>query len=679
MIPYSKLSSVPFGGDYNPEQWPEEVWAEDMRLFKKAGINTVTLNVFSWAALQPSEDTYSFDRLDRIVDTVTEAGLNIIMATSTGAHPAWMAHRHPDILRVDIDGRKRKFGSRHNSCPNSPTYRRYSALLAEKLAERYGTRKNLIAWHIANEYGGMCYCENCEKAFRGWLRQRYGSLDAVNRAWNTSFWGHTFYDWEEIPAPSHLSEEFVWYGQERTNFQGISVDYRRFMSDSLLKCLEVERDAIRSACPDAPVTTNMMGFCKDMDYFAWADQESFVSWDNYPRYDATYAETAMAHDLMRGVAGQDPFVLMEQTPSVSNWHEYCALKRPGVMRLLSYQAMAHGSDAVLFFQMRRTIGACEKYHGAVIDHVGTENTRVFREVAELGAELAKLGTVTFGMKTESRIAMIFDWDNWWAVEYSAGPTRLLGYVNEFRRIYEPLRNRNYNVDIINPGDSFEGYDLIIAPVWYMVKGNADEKVREYVKNGGNFVTGFFSGYVQENDLVVTGGYPGKLRDILGIWVEELDALPPGRENSFTFEGVRYPAELVCDLIHLEGAEALDEGGYGSDFYNGMPVVTANRFGAGTAYYLATASSEEFYARFFGRLLDGLGIKPVLGTPEGVEAASRTDHSRRLVYVLNHSDETKEIVLPSGGRDLIRGSEVPAGTFRLAAKDVVILECPVTEN
>ncbi len=674
MIPYDKFSSIPYGGDYNPEQWPEEIWAEDMRLFKKAGINTVTLNVFSWAALQPSEDVYDFEKLDRIVDTVTEAGLNIIMATSTGAHPAWMALRHPDVLRVDTDGRKRKFGSRHNSCPNSPTYRKYSALLAGKLAERYGERKNVAAWHIANEYSGMCYCERCEEAFREWLRKRYGSIEEVNKAWNTSFWGHTFYDWEEIVAPSRLSEEFSWYGQERTNFQGISIDYRRFMSDSLLKCLEVEKDAILEERPDALVTTNMMGFCKDLDYFKWAKRESFVSWDNYPRYDATYGETAMAHDLMRGVGGQNPFILMEQTPSVSNWHEYCALKRPGVMRLWSYQAMAHGSDAVLFFQMRRTIGACEKYHGAVIDHAGTENTRVFREIAALGGELERLGNRLFGMRTESRIAMIFDWDNWWAVEYSAGPTRLLGYVNEFRRIYEPLRKMNYNVDIISPEDSLGGYDLVIAPVWYMVKDGADERVREYVRSGGSFVTSFFSGYVQDSDLVITGGYPGKLRDILGIWVEELDALPPGRENSFVFGGTRFPAELICDLIHPEGAEELDEGGYESDFYKGMPVVTANRFGEGTAYYLATASSEDFYRSFFGKLASKLGIAPVLETPDGVEAAGRTDgNGRRVVYVLNHSEETKEITVPFASAELIRGEELPAGTLQLAAKDVAILE------
>lgn len=450
MFQDSRINKVLYGGDYNPEQWPEEIWEEDMRLFKLAGIDEVTLNVFSWAALQPSEDTYNFEKLDKIMDLVEANGLKVFLATSTAAHPAWMAKRHPDILRTEFSGMKRKFGSRHNSCQNSPTYQKYSVLLAKKLAERYGERECVIGWHICNEYGGECYCENCEKQFRVWLKEKYGTIEEVNKAWNTSFWGHTFYDWDEIVLPNMLSEHFE---PDRTTFQGISLDYRRFNSEGMLKCYQAEAAAIRSVVPDAKITTNLMGFYKPLDYQMWAKSMDFISWDNYPANEDPYSRIAMNHDLMRGIKGGQPFVLMEQTPSVTNWLAYNALKRPGVMRLWSYQAMAHGADAVLFFQMRRSIGACEKYHGAVIDHVGTENTRVFREISQLGKELQQLGDKTLGARSRAKAAILVDWDNWWAIEYSAGPSRDLKYLDEVFLYYRALEEQNYAVDIIGVEES----------------------------------------------------------------------------------------------------------------------------------------------------------------------------------------------------------------------------------
>lgn len=392
MFQDSRINKVLYGGDYNPEQWPEEIWEEDMRLFKLAGIDEVTLNVFSWAALQPSEDTYNFEKLDKIMDLVEANGLKVFLATSTAAHPAWMAKRHPDILRTEFSGMKRKFGSRHNSCQNSPTYQKYSVLLAKKLAERYGERECVIGWHICNEYGGECYCENCEKQFRVWLKEKYGTIEEVNKAWDTSFWGHTFYDWDEIVLPNMLSEHFE---PDRTTFQGISLDYRRFNSEGMLKCYQAEAAAIRSVVPDAKITTNLMGFYKPLDYQMWAKSMDFISWDNYPANEDPYSRIAMNHDLMRGIKGGQPFVLMEQTPSVTNWLAYNALKRPGVMRLWSYQAMAHGAKA----------------------------------------------------------AILVDWDNWWAIEYSAGPSRDLKYLDEVFLYYRALEEQNYAVDIIGVEES----------------------------------------------------------------------------------------------------------------------------------------------------------------------------------------------------------------------------------
>lgn len=670
MIYDERIEKVLYGGDYNPEQWSEDVWEEDMRLFALAGIDIVTLNVFSWASLQPDEHTYCFEKLDKIMDLVEKNGLKVCMATSTAAHPAWMAKKYPDILRTEFNGMKRKFGSRHNSCQNSPTYQKYSVLLAKKLAERYKDRECIVAWHVSNEYGGECYCENCEKAFRVWLKDKYKTIEELNRAWNTAFWGHTFYEWDEIVLPNLLSEHFA---ENRTTFQGISLDYRRFNSEGMLHCFKAEYEAIKSVIPDAKITTNLMGFYKPLDYQMWANEMDFISWDNYPANEDPYARIAMNHDLMRGIKGGQPFVLMEQTPSVTNWLAYNALKRPNVMRLWSYQAMAHGADAIMFFQMRRSIGACEKYHGAVIDHVGNENTRVFREIAKLGEELKQLGSKTLGSTMDSKVAVVVDWDNWWALEYSAGPSCDLKYLDEVFGYYRALEEQNYSVDLIGVNDDLSKYEVVIAPILYMTKGSYDEKIREYVKNGGTFITTFFSGIVDEHDLVITGGYPGHLRDILGIWVEEIDALPAGTTNAFTYEGKEYEAKLLCDIMHLEGAKALAT--YEKDFYANTPVLTVNEYGKGKAYYVGTRSSEDFYQTFLKERLEEKGIQPVLEVEGvGIEATERIKGDEHYLFVLNHNDTEGTFVMPKAKVDLLTGRTYTKGeVVTIPAKEVMILE------
>ena len=658
-----------YGGDYNPEQWDEAVWEEDMRMFRLAGIDCVTLNVFSWAALQSDEVTYHFERLDKIMELVRKNNLKVVMATSTAAHPAWMAKKYPEVLRTEFNGMKRKFGSRHNSCPNSPVYQKYSVALARKLAERYGTYDNIVTWHISNEYGGECYCENCEKAFRVWLKEKYGSIEALNKAWNTSFWGHTFYDWDEIVVPNLQSEHFA---QDRTTFQGISLDYRRFNSDSILHNYLGEYEAVKAVTPHIPVTTNLMGFYKALDYQKWAGYMDVVSWDNYPDPTDPPALVAMRHDLMRGLKQGAPFMLMEQTPSVTNWQSYNLLKRPGDMRLISYQAVAHGADTVMFFQMRRSIGACEKFHGAVIDHVGTENTRVFREVSQLGEELKQLGDTTLDSRTPSKVAMLVDWDNWWALEYSAGPSCDLKYMDELANYYTALYDNNISVDIISAQDPLDDYKVVIAPVMYMTKPGADEKIRKFVSEGGTFVTTFLSGLVDEHDLVITGGYPGKLRDILGIWVEETDALPSYMKNSFSWNGKDYDCGLICDIMHMENAQAL--ACYDKDFYEGTPVLSKNEFGKGHAYYVATRAGQDFYDDFLKKVLEEQGVEPVFKPCKGVEITLRRKEETNFLFFLNHNPQETVLIAEKPGTDLLTGKEYrPGDEIVLQTKGVVLFK------
>lgn len=673
MINSDKVNKILFGGDYNPEQWTEDVWQEDMRLFKLANIDIVTLNVFSWATLQKSENEYDFSQLDKIMKLVKENGLNVCLATSTGAHPAWMAKKYPEILRVEFDGTKRKFGGRHNSCPNSQVYHKYSSKLAELLAERYKDYENIVSWHISNEYGGECYCENCEKAFRVWLKDKYGSIEEVNRVWNTAFWGHTFYEFDEIVVPNMQSEHFAY---ERTMFQGITLDYKRFNSESMLNCFKLEYDAIRKHS-DIPITTNLMVTYKPLDYFKWAKEMDFISLDSYPSYDSTVSDIAFSNNLMRGLKGGMPYALMEQTPSSTNWQPVNTIKRPNYMRLLSYQAVANGADTVMYFQMRRSIGACEKFHGAVIDHAGHENTRVFREVSKLGKELVKIGNKTLGTKINAKVGIVFDWDNWWALEYSSGPSYRLKYLEEVQKYYKALHNQNIPVDVVSVEDDYSKYDVILAPALYMMKGDYHEKLRAFVKNGGTLVTGVLSGIVDENDLVQVGGYPYVIRDLVGIWVEETDDIPDEESNSFTFDGVQYEAKIVCDVIHSEGAEALAT--YEKDFYANHPVVTVNNFEKGKTYYIGTRSTDEFYSAFIKKICSEKGIEPIMyisnmELPSGIELSIRENENNKYLFILNHNKTTEKILLTYDCVDLLTDKKYNEGDMlTLGGYDVCIME------
>lgn len=639
-----------FGGDYNPNQWPKEIWEEDIRIFKKASINSATVNVFSWAKIQPSENCYDFEELDQIIEKLSTEGFDIVLATSTAALPAWMFKKYPEVARTDYDGRHHKFGQRHNACPNSLVYQKYAERLATKLAERYGENPQVTCWHINNEYGGECYCDNCEKAFRVWLKDKYHTIEALNKAWNMEFWGHTVYEWDEIVLPNALSEGI---GYDKTAFAGISIDYRRFNSDSLLKNYMMERDAIRKIDPTTPITTNLMGTFKGLDYFKWAKEMDLVSWDNYPSYNTPWSLVAMTHDLMRGLK-QQPFMLMEQTPSQQNWQPYNSLKKPGQMRAQSYQTIAHGADTIQYFQLRRSIGACEKFHGAVIEHVGHEDTRVFRETAALGAELAQLSDI-IGTQTQAQVAVIFDWDNYWALEYTSGPTVDLKYVEQIHRYYRYFYEQNIAVDLVPVDADLSKYKLVAAPVLYMIKEGMQERLTDFVMQGGALLTTYMSGIVDQSDNVHLGGYPGPLRELAGIWVEEIDALAPEQSNgvSLVNEDLSGTSNLVSDLIHLENAEALAH--YTSNFYAGMPAVTKNTFGDGTVYYFGGQLEDQLQDQLFKTIVEEYDITPVIEEATKLEIACRENEEAKFFVIINFHEEAQP--LPEmfvGKTDLLTG-------------------------
>ena len=659
------------GGDYNPEQWPAALWDEDVRLMQEAHVNIATLPVFGWVSLQPDEETWTLEWLDTVIDKLWAGGIAVCLATATASQPAWVDQKYPDVRTVGVDGVKKKHGNRHSFCPSSPNFRRLSVGLAQKLAERYGQHPALALWHVGNEYGGTCYCDLCAEAFRGWLRERYGSLEEINKRWYTAFWGHTYTDWAQIETPTLNGER---------SLQALLIDYDRFQSDSLLNCFKAEAAVLRRATPNVPVTTNLMGAFKPLDYRKWAKELDIVSWDSYPGKDAPPADMAFGHDLMRGLKEGQPFLLMEQTPSQQNWQAHNALKRPGILRLWSYQAMAHGADAVMYFQWRRGRGAIEKFHGAVVEHAGRTDARVFQEVAALGRELEGLGTRTLGGRVPARAALLLDWDNWWAIEYSSGPSVDLKYIAQCQAFYRSLHGLGIPTDIVSPEADLSGYALVIAPTLYMVKPGIAEKLEAFTQNGGTFVTTFFSGLVDETDLVYLGGYPGPLRGLLGLWAEEIDALTPAQSNTVVFDtpfgGLSgpYPCRLLCDRVHLEGASALAT--YGADFYAGEPAVTRNRFGEGQAYYLATVLDPAALSGFLQKVCTDQGVLPALpNAPQGVEAVPRVSPTgETLLYVLNHNAYSVSVPLPGAHADLLTGRAL-SGEVEMDTYGVLVLAPP----
>ena len=659
-----------YGGDYNPEQWDEKTIDEDIRLMKEMHITCVTLGVFSWTKLEPEDGKFDFEWLDNILDRMYEAGIDVILATPTTAMPYWLTQKYEEVLHVDIDGRRVKGGSREKICPNSPVYRKYAARIAGKLAERYGKHPAVKLWHINNEYHFYCYCETCAEEFRIWLKERYGTIDAVNKAWNTTFWSHIYTSFEQILPPDYLTDikKQQLGGRDTACFQGLYIDYMRFMTDSVIGCIENEKKAIRQFS-DLPVTNNFSDFTKRYDYRKISKVLDVVSYDNYPLFETPLYKPAFAHDMMRSMKNK-PFNIMEQAPNNVSWTDYCPVKRPGEVSDICWQSMAHGADSELFFQWRQSRGAVEKFHEGMIPHSGRIDTRQGRELVKLGEQLENIGEKLRGAMPDSKVAILFDWENWWAIEGSAIHNCHVKYHDEVLRYYRVFYEMGISVDIVCEETFMDKeYDLIIAPCFYMCSQEFSDKIKEYVNNGGTFLTTFFSGLADRTDNVILGGYPGAFRELLGIRVDEIDALFPYMTNSIVLsDGSEYECTQICDLIKLEGASAI--GLYGKDFYKDTPCVTKNKYGKGQAFYVGTTPEHGFLRRLLTEICSNFGIK-CFNLPEGIEMASRMKEGKTYRFIMNHTNEKKYISLEMEYTDLLT-QEKKSGTVLMEGRQCMIL-------
>ena len=655
-----------YGGDYNPEQWLDrpDILKKDIEMMKQAHINAVTLGVFSWAFLEPSEGEYRLDWLQKIVDSLYAEGIYVVLSTPSGARPRWLAEQYPEVLRMDSRRIRNLYGARHNHCYTSPVYRKKVREIDQQLASRFKDHPGVILWHISNEFGGECHCPLCQDAFRSWIRNKYGSVDKLNHAWWTAFWSHTYTSFDQVESPSPLGD---------ANLMGLNLDWNRFVTDQTADFLKEEVRALRDAGAHQPVTTNFMQWFAGLDYNVLSDYVDIVSWDNYPSWHQkpdmeTADEAAFQHDYMRSLKHK-PFLMMESTPSALNWQGVSKVKRPGMLALSSLQALAHGSDSVQFFQIRQSRGSSEKFHSAVIDHYGETDTRVFREVSRLGEDLANVSFLR-GTVVHSSAAIIYDIQSQWAMENSEGPRNAgLPYHESLMKAYRSLRRFGLNVDVIGADASLEGYSVVAAPMLYMFREGVSDRLKDFVAGGGTLIMTFWSGVADGTDLCYHGRTPAGLSDVLGLRREEIDALYDGEfcrvapmDDTIFRQDQEYTCANLCELVRLYDAKPLLV--YQDEFYAGYPAATVHSYGAGEAYYLCADLELSLYEQLARYIVQKKGIRPVLENlddlPGDVRVSSRCDGEREYIFLQHFGTNEVKVTLPPEA-DVILGD--PQGVMK----------------
>lgn len=670
-----KFPKFVHGGDYNPDQWLDhpEILEEDIKLMKEAHCNCMSIGIFAWATLEPEEGVYRFEWLDSVIDNLYNNGIYTVLATPSGARPHWMAQKYPEVLRVAPNRVRNLFGVRHNHCFTSPVYREKVWQINTKLAQRYSNHPGVILWHLSNEYSGECHCELCQEAFRNFLKEKYKTLDALNKAWWTSFWSHTYTDWSQIESPAPHGETIV---------HGMNLDWKRFVTHQTSDFIKWEAKAVKSVNPNIPTTINMMMYFDGLNYQKIKDDIDVISWDAYPKWhhpgDETLvaSEFAMYHDLMRSLKDR-PFMLMESTPSMTNWQEVSKLKRPGMHLLSSLQAVAHGSNSVQYFQWRKSRGSSEKLHGAVVDHYGKSDTRVFRDVRDVGIALEKLQCL-YDSNVKAKVALIFDVENAWAVNDSQGPRNCgVKYRETILNHYRALWELGVSVDIIDMTCDLSKYSVVIAPMIYMLRDGFSDRVKKFVSDGGNFVMTYWSGIVNETDLCFLGGMPGELMDLMGIRSEEIDSLYDGETNRVVKNANcpysmkdEYTASELCDLIHCSTAKPLYS--YGEDFYAGMAALTENDFGKGKAFYIASRNELSFQKDFYRELLKQAGVESNFKgeIPCGVTVGKRVG-DKEYLFVQNFTGKEQSLTLDREYTDIL-SDEKYSDTLKLKPYDIKVI-------
>jgi beta-galactosidase len=657
-----------FGADYYPEHWPEERWSEDARLMEQTGFNVVRLAEFAWSKMESKEGQYDFDWLDRAIKILSSHGMKVVLGTPTASPPPWLMAKQEDLFLVEQNGVRQTYGLRREYCPNNLVYRLYTKLIVRQMANHYKNNPSVIGWQIDNEFGDRCFCSICKAEFHEWLKKRYKNLDNLNEKWGTIFWSQVYTDWTQIPVPLTTA---------RSHNPGLGLDYRRFMSDTYRDYQKLQIDIIRQHCPNHFITHNLMGFKYDqLNYYDNSADLDLVSWDNYPRtqwgmqaaVDPTRA--ALSHDTMRGLKKKN-FWVMEQQSGGGGWEYVAVPPKPGELRLWTYQSIAHGADAIVYFRWRTARTGTEQYWQGILEHHGIPGRR-YAEVSQVGKELQKISDVVAGSQSKPQVAIMQSYDTRFAFQVQPNNPRF-SYEKHIQDIYRGFFNSNIPIDIVSEKDLLTGYKIVIVPAMYILTDETAGNLEKFAANGGTVVFTARTGVKNESNMVVNMKLPGLVAKMCGIEIEEYISMPLDEDNRVRF-GIpeledEFPASVWADVIEPKGAQAV--AWHAQDFYADKPAATINQFKNGKVIYLGIMGDAAYYDAI-ARWISGLaGVEPMLKSPAGVEVTARWQGDQRLLYVLNHTNETQQISLDGSYEDLLTG-KVCKGDASIAALGVLIL-------
>jgi beta-galactosidase len=666
-----------FGVDYYPEHWPKERWTKDARLMQEAGVNTVRLAEFAWSCLEPQPDQFDFDGLDQALDVLQAHDIQVVLGTPTASPAPWVMALYPDAYRVTEHGLPQTYGNRREYCPTHPGYRERSRIVTLAMAEHYADHPAIIGWQTDNEFSGHCYCPICRAEFQTWLKDRYGGLNALNDAWGTAFWSHVYTEWSQIPLPMQTGG---------VPNPGLGLDYRRFMSDAYVRFQQEQVDILRRNCPDQFVTHNFMGFGFDqLNYFDLAKPLDFVAWDNYLRTGWNLAQkadavrSALGHDTMRGLKAQN-FWLMEQQSGSGGWQTVGMTPRPGEMRLWTYQAIAHGADAMIYFRWRTNRFGTEQYWHGVLDHHGQPRRR-YQEFQSIGTELKQVGEQILGAESRNQVAMLLSYDTRWAFHVQPNHNDFK-YPELFGGYYTALNSRNVGVDIVPPTADLSQYGLVLAPALHVLSEEVADNLRQYVTGGGTLLTTARTGVKDDANAVVNAPLPGLLAELCGVEVDEYDVLPVDVNVPLALELAGFDANaptaharLWCDVLTPTTAQIVGRYQQIPDgpgpYFAGRVAVTLNHIGQGRAVYVGTMGDAALQQTIVDWLVDTVPVSPALITPDDVDAVERWKGDSRLLFLLNHADDSRDVTLPQQMTDLLTG-KVMEGQVALEPKAVLIL-------
>lgn len=667
-----RLDALAFGGDYNPDQWSEETWHEDIRLMREAGVNLVSLPIFSWPQLEPEPGVYDWGWLDRIIDLLWDAGIAIDLATATATPPSWLLRAHPEMAPWDADGHRLEFGSRQTYCPSSPIWRENVARMARAMAERYGEHPGLAMWHISNEYGdhtSRCWCPESARHFRRWLQNRYGDLDGLNEAWGVNVWGQRYTSWEHIETPKRAPGPV-----NPTKL----LDFERFSSDALLELFQLEIDVLREVTPDIAVTTNFMSMFRDLNYWDFAAVEDVVTDDAYPdpADPTSHVGAALNYGLMRALKGGRPWLLLESSASATSWRDVNVPKAPGKIRVESLQAVAHGSDAVMFFQWRQARYGQEKFHSSMLGHRG-ERSRSFRETKALGLELQKLEAVR-GTRVRSRVGLVVDWDSWWGSSAAESlPSQRLQWAQQARAWHRGLYALGHPVDAVRADGPFDAYDVVVVPNLYIAEPEQAAALTAFAERGGHVVVGPFSAVVDRTEKVHPGGAPGPLRPLLGVEVDEQWPLADGCTERIAYRGEQLTVPSWSEWIEVDDDVDV-RGVYATGELRGLPAVTRRPVGRGSAWYVSAMLDHDGMLPLFRDVLHTAGLPARDRVDLDVEVVTRADDTTDYTFCLNHGRAPVALEIPGTAIDLLTG-ERHTGRLDLDRYGVAVLAAPRSDR